>query len=251
MNGSKTLSKSSQIPLYQQVVEWIRENIYSGELVEDDRIPSEFQIMDMLDVSRGTVKKAVNQLVREGVLVQVQGKGTFVKKENIAYPLGEGLLSFAESLESQKIHFTTSVITSRVEPANRYVAEKLNIKSGQDILFLERLRCIGDEKVMLIENRINIELCPGITDVDFTQNNLFPTIEKLSNNKIRYSESRYAARLIGNDRGHYLDISEDAPVLHLEQLVFFSHGLPVEFGNVWLKGNKYYLGTILQRRDAN
>lgn len=105
------------------------------------------------------------------------------------------------------------MITSRVEPANRYVAEKLNIKSGQDILFLERLRCIGDEKVMLIENRINIELCPGITDVDFTQQNLFPTIEKLSNNKIRYSESRYAARLIGNDRGHYLDISEDAPVL--------------------------------------
>ncbi|EHG0201494.1 GntR family transcriptional regulator, partial [Salmonella enterica subsp. enterica serovar Napoli] len=74
----KTLNKSSHIPLYQQVVEWIRESIYSGELVEDDRIPSEFQIMDMLEVSRGTVKKAVDQLVREGVLVQVQGKGTFV-----------------------------------------------------------------------------------------------------------------------------------------------------------------------------
>lgn len=67
----KALIKSSQIPLYQQVVEWIRESIYSGELVEDDRIPSEFQIMDMLEVSRGTVKKAVDQLVREGVLVQV------------------------------------------------------------------------------------------------------------------------------------------------------------------------------------
>ena len=57
----KTLSKSSQVPLYQQVVEWIRESIYTGDLVEDDRIPSEFQIMAMLDVSRGTVKKAVEQ----------------------------------------------------------------------------------------------------------------------------------------------------------------------------------------------
>ncbi len=81
----KTLSKSSQIPLYQQVVEWIRQSIYSGELVDDDRIPSEFQIMDMLEVSRGTVKKAVDQLIREGVLVQVRGKGTCVKKENVAY----------------------------------------------------------------------------------------------------------------------------------------------------------------------
>ncbi|EPO4071238.1 GntR family transcriptional regulator, partial [Escherichia coli] len=48
----KSLSKSSQIPLYQQVVEWIRESIYTGDLVEDDRIPSEYQIMDMLEVSR-------------------------------------------------------------------------------------------------------------------------------------------------------------------------------------------------------
>ncbi|HFW4023036.1 hypothetical protein LEJ74_19065, partial [Salmonella enterica] len=53
-----------------------------------------------------------------------------------------------------------------------------------------------------------------------------------------------------NERGHYLDIGEDAPVLHLEQLVFFSRGLAIDFGNVWLKGNKYYLGTILQRLDA-
>ncbi|MGK3111647.1 GntR family transcriptional regulator [Candidatus Pantoea formicae] len=247
----KTLSKSSQIPLYQQVVEWIRESIYTGDLVEDDRIPSEFQIMDMLDVSRGTVKKAVAQLVKEGVLVQVQGKGTFVKKENIRYPLGEGLLSFAESLEGQKINFSTRVIATRVEPANRFIAEKLRIKPGQEILYLERLRFIDDEKVMLIENRINMELVPGIAEVDFNQHNLFPTIEKLSQQKIRYSESRYAARLIGNERGHFLDISEDAPVLHLEQLVFFSRELPVEFGNVWLKGNKYYLGTVLQRREVS
>lgn len=247
----KTLSKSSQTPLYQQVAEWIRESIYSGELAEDDRIPSEYQIMDMLEVSRGTVKKAVNQLVREGILIQVQGKSTFVKKENVAYPLGEGLLSFAEALASQKINFTTSVITARLEPANRFVADKLNIRQGQEVLFLERLRAIGDEKVMLIENRINIDLCPGIIEVDFNKENLFPTIERLSDKKISFSESRYAARLIGKERGHYLDIAEDAPVLHLEQLVFFSRGLPVEFGNVWLKGNKYYLGTILQRRDAN
>ena len=53
----KSLSKSSQIPLYQQVVEWIRENIYTGDLVEDDRIPSEYQIMDMLEVSREPLKK--------------------------------------------------------------------------------------------------------------------------------------------------------------------------------------------------
>jgi DNA-binding GntR family transcriptional regulator len=101
---------------------------------------------------------------------------------------------------------------------------------------------------MLIENRINMNLCPGIIDIDFNGNNLFPTIERLSKKEIGYSESRYAARIIGNERGHYLEVHEDAPVLHLEQLVHFEDGSPIEFGNVWLKSNKYYLGTILQRK---
>ncbi len=103
---------------------------------------------------------------------------------------------------------------------------------------------------MLIENRINIELCPGIVEIDFNQHNLFPTIESLSQRKIRYSESRYAARLIGNERGHFR-ISVKMHRFASGAVSLFSRGLPVEFGNVWLKGNKYYLGTVLQRREVS
>lgn len=244
----KTILKDSEVPLYLQVSEWIRENVYKGELGKGDRIPSENQIMEILQVSRGTVKKGVTMLVNEGMLVQVQGKGTFVKSENISYSLGEGLLSFAESLESQHLNFTTKVITSSVEKATKHVAEKLKIAVGAPIFYLERVRSVEGEKVMLIENRINLELCPGIVDIDFNQQNLFPSIEKLSERRISFAESRYAAKIVGGERGHYLEVNEDAPVLHLEQLVFFEKDLPIEFGNVWLKSDKYYLGTILQRR---
>ncbi|WP_139354728.1 UTRA domain-containing protein, partial [Escherichia coli] len=99
-------------------------------------------------------------------------------------PLGEGVLSFAESLESQKIHFTTEVITSRIEPANRYVAENLIITPGKDILYLEGVSSIGDEKAMLIENRINIELCHGIVTMDFNQHNIFQTMKNYQHRQI-------------------------------------------------------------------
>jgi len=244
-----TVLKDSEVPLYLQVSEWIRENIYKGDLTTGDRVPSENQIMDMLGVSRGTVKKAVTMLVNEGLLVQVQGKGTFVKSENISYSLGEGLLSFAESLESQHLHFETEVIESRRDVASKLVASKLGIEVGAPILYLKRVRSVEGEKVMLIENRINIAHCPGIEDIDFNSNNLFPTVERLSGKKIASSESRYAAKIIGADRGHYLEVHEDAPVLHLEQIVYFENNIPLEFGNVWLKSDKYYLGTVLQRRE--
>ena len=244
-----TVLKDSEVPLYLQVSEWIRGNIYKGDLTTGDRVPSENQIMDMLGVSRGTVKKAVTMLVNEGLLVQVQGKGTFVKSENISYSLGEGLLSFAESLESQHLHYETEVIESRRDVASKLVASKLGIEVGAPILYLKRVRSVEGEKVMLIENRINIAHCPGIEDIDFNKNNLFPTVERLSGKKISSSESRYAAKIIGADRGHYLEVHEDAPVLHLEQIVYFENNIPLEFGNVWLKSDKYYLGTVLQRRE--
>lgn len=244
------IEKDSAIPVYLQVSEWIRNKIYTGEWETGDKIPSEKQIMDLLTVSRGTIKKAITGLVNEGLLSSVQGKGTYVKSEseNISYSLGSGLLSFAESLEQQNLTYETQVIESRVESANKLTAERLKIELGAPILYLKRLRTVSDEKVMLIENRINLSYCPGIIDVDFNINNLFPTIEKLSGKIIGYSESRYAARIIGKERGHYLEVHEDAPVLHLEQLVHFENGDPIEFGNVWLKSNKYYLGTILQRK---
>jgi len=244
-----TVLKNSEVPLYLQVSEWIRGNIYKGDLTTGDRVPSENQIMDMLGVSRGTVKKAVTMLVNEGLLVQVQGKGTYVKSENISYSLGEGLLSFAESLESQHLHFETEVIESRIDTASKLVASKLGIELGAPILYLKRVRSVEGEKVMLIENRINMAHCPGIENVDFNKNNLFPTVERLSGKKIASSESRYAAKIIGAERGHYLEVHEDAPVLHLEQVVYFENSIPLEFGNVWLKSDKYYLGTVLQRRE--
>jgi len=244
-----TVLKNSEVPLYLQVSEWIRGNIYKGDLTTGDRVPSENQIMDMLGVSRGTVKKAVTMLVNEGLLVQVQGKGTYVKSENISYSLGEGLLSFAESLESQHLHFETEVIESRMDTASKLVASRLGIELGAPILYLKRVRSVEGEKVMLIENRINIAHCPGIEKVDFNKNNLFPTVERLSGKKIASSESRYAAKIIGAERGHYLEVHEDAPVLHLEQVVYFENSIPLEFGNVWLKSDKYYLGTVLQRRE--
>ena len=106
-------------PIYLQVADYLRNGIYAEEWGKGEKIPSENQIMADLEVSRGTVKKAVNMLVEEGLLQQIQGKGTYVTEGNISYPLGKGLLSFAESLESQKLSYETKVIASEFHKATK------------------------------------------------------------------------------------------------------------------------------------
>lgn len=241
------INKNSSMPLYIQVEEWIKSQIKQKSLKSGDRIPSENEIMTILQVSRGTVRKAVELLIKQSILEQIQGKGTYVKNKNISYQLGYGLKSFAESLKTQEINFTTEVITQRIEKACELVSEKLQIPLGTEIFYMERVRSVNGEKIMFIENRINLQHCKAIVDVDFTKFSLFDQLELLTRKRIEYSECRYSAKMIGKERAAFLNIEEHDPILHLEQLVFLENNQPIEFGNVWLKSNVNYLGTTLRR----
>ncbi len=128
-----------------------------------------------LEVSRGTVKKAVNMLV-EGLLQHFLRKRYYVTEGNISYPLGKGLLSFAESLESQKLSYETKVIASEFHKATKEIASKLGINVGDEYLYMKRIRYVEGEKVMLIENRLNSNLCKGIEKHDFNLESLFKVI---------------------------------------------------------------------------
>ena len=243
------VDRDSSKPIYLQVADNFRNNIYSEKWGTGEKIPSENQIMSELKISRGTVKKAVGILVEEGLLEQIQGKGTYVKGNDISYPLSGGLLSFAESLENQNLGYETSVVTSELRVSNNDIATKLKLKEGDDYFYLERIRSVEGEKMMLIESRLNHYIAPGIEKVDFNAEKLFHAIESKSGNQIKHSVNRYAARIIDGKRAKILEVPENSPVLHLEQLVYLENGEPIEFANVWLKANKYHIGTILQREE--
>ena len=179
---------------------------------------------------------------------KIHGKGTFVSNPNVEYSLNDQLMSFAESLDNQHLSYTTQVIQQELRPANAKIADMLKIPVGSQYLYLERLRSVADDKLMLIENRINITLCPGIEKVNFNNISLFNKIEELADRKISFARSTYEALTIGTERGKILELPPSTPALKMQQAVYLSEKEPVEYGSVWLKGNKYFLTTTLQRR---
>ena len=241
------LQVKNSVPLHTQASNFMREKIYNREWKVDEQIPTEYELMDILGMSRGTVKRAIKALVDEGLLVQTRGRGTFVTRPNITHPSGNCLLSFAESLHSQGIEFETSVLDQEVIYADEFLAEKLSIPLNAPVLFLRRVRTVDGEPIMYIENRISLLATPGLDKTDFSKETLFASIEKYAGKRIGYSQARYAAKIAGEQRGRILGVGEEAPVLHLEQYVFLADNTPAEWGNVWLCANRYVVGTILQR----
>lgn len=243
-----SINKQSMIPVYEQIANELRDKMYNGDLQDGDQIDSEPKLCMTLKVSRGTVRKALDVLIKEGRLTKIHGKGTFVTNPDVAYPLGGKLYSFAETLDMQHLNYDTQVIRQDLLSANKEIAEHLNIPIGDKFLYLERLRSVQGEKVMLIENRVNINICPGIQKKNFNNVSLFAEIEDITGKSIDSAMSTYEALIIGNKRGDLLNLPASSPILKVQQTVFMPNHKSIEYGSVWLKANKYFLTTTLQRR---
>ncbi len=239
--------QGSQSKVYPFVADWIRGKIYDSSWGPGDRLPSEVELASQLGVSRGTVKKGIAQLVGEGLLQQERGRGTFVTKPSLLYATGSRFLSFAESLRSQGIDFTTDVLRQDVCRADGVAARKLIVALGAPVLRLNRLRRTGDDPILLQESQVNLTACPGLEGLDYTKTPLFDAMQESSGRQIGYSKAHYSARVAGRERGRLLHRDERTPLLCVDMVVHLEDNTPIEWVKVWLPSDTYELSSVMQR----
>ena len=103
------LDRTGPAPIYLQIETWIREQIAAGAWPPRFKLKAEVDLATELDVSRGTVRKAISDLMAEGLLTQTHGRGTFVSPHVVEQPLADRLVTFSEDLISKGIPFETRV----------------------------------------------------------------------------------------------------------------------------------------------
>lgn len=144
---NKLLGNGDQ-PMYRQLSNIIRNNVASGLYEANHRIPTEMELSTKYDVSRVTVRKALEELVEEGILIRKQGKGTFVaekKTTNANYPH----TSFADACLLSGKKPTTRLLSYSMEMPTKSIAEFLGIEPSEMIIKIRRLRIADNEPVIL------------------------------------------------------------------------------------------------------
>ena len=245
--GSFQLNRASGETLHGKVSNYIRSKIYAKEWGPGKQILSEHDLMSQFEVSRGTVRKAIKTLVDEGLLTQEHGRGTFVCEPHIAHPGGDRPFSFAASLKDQGIAFKTVVLSKERIPATAEVAERLKINEGDPVLRLRRLRTAAGKPIMVLDSWTPMDICPGIEAMPLETMSLFEAVERCSGTRIMYSNMAYSARAAGKDLAAVMDVSENSPVLNLEQLIVLEDGRPIEWGDTMLCAGQTITGTARQR----
>ena len=240
------MDESSNTPLHERLSDELRERIRTRAWVPRQRIASEHELMETFHLSRGTVRRAIKTLVDEGLLVQRHGQGTYVAEPGVHHPSGERMLSFAASLREQGKSFTTIVLEQLVVPASEQAAVNLALGPGTPVLFLRRVRVVADEPIVCQESWLNLSVCPGLDNADFTSESAFDAVERCSRHKIKFSSMRYAAVSATAALAVYLRCKPGDPLLSLEQTISLEDHVPIEWSESWLREGQSVLGNSVQ-----
>ncbi|TCT17567.1 GntR family transcriptional regulator [Melghiribacillus thermohalophilus] len=239
------INKESPIPIYYQLQEHLKTKIENGELKSGDPIPSEREMAEKYEISRMTVRQAVNNLVNEGLLTRSKGRGTFVADKKIEQPLMK-LTGFSEDMKRRGIEPGSKLISFDVIKASKKVSKHLNINEGDSVYQISRLR-LGDGDPMAYEVSYLPEKRITKIPEDNIRGSLYSFIEECLGLKIERAiqtlEPSFATAL----ESDMLTIEKGSPVLLLERTTFLHDDVPIEYVKSIYRGDRYKFIAEMRR----
>lgn len=174
-----SVDTSSHVPLYFQIYERMRILIESGKLKAGDKLPTEANLRDQLGVSRMTVRQALSELVKDGLIVRKRAKGSFVAKTRREVPLVRDVLrSFTEEAGRYGRHLQTRILAQEIVLAEGRVAQELQVASGTRAVMIKRLRILDGEPIALETSYLLHDRFPLLATLDLTDASLYCTLKE-------------------------------------------------------------------------
>lgn len=206
-------------PLYVRIQEFLAEQILSGKLNPEDKLRSEREFSDELGVSRMTVRKAMTELVNEGLLERRHGSGTYVAKPKITYESQE-MINYVEVMQALNISTGSQLLGLEEIMASRRLANTLNIQLGDTIIRANILRLANRIPVVLERIFFPFALFPDLQDWDLEKSSIFDllnTIYKVKPSRISQTvEAVLASDLVARQ----MRVEENFPLLMLDRIIY-------------------------------
>src|SRR5579859_8307090 len=163
-------------PLYEQIKTALRSRILDGTYAAHSQMPSENDLCAMFNVSRITVRQALGDLQKEGLVFKLHGKGTFVSKPK-AFQNVTSLQGFAEAMSSMGYEIVNQVRSFRTVKADRHLATKLNVPEGAPLVEIHRVRLLNREPVSLEQTWVPEALGKRLAGADLATRDIFLVLE--------------------------------------------------------------------------
>lgn len=238
------IDHSSSVPLYQQIEDYIRELIESGEYDEGKLLPKENDIAKRFGVSRNTVRKGMYKLVMEGLLVRKKGVGTMVAPSTITTKLNEWH-SFSQEMNKRGVTFKNYHVNVETVQVSKKLAQLFQIEEGEEVVKVERLR--GDEQGPFVFFISWFHPRVGLTGNEDYSKSLRKLLEEEFSIYPYKSREKLKAIVASEEIAEKLSMDNDKPVLYRERQVYDAGGRIIEYNLCYYNGEKFSYSIDIER----
>jgi GntR family transcriptional regulator len=225
-------------PLYAQIKKILFERIQSAEWQPGFCIPTEAELCQSFSVSRITVRRALSELVAEGYLERISGRGTFVTQPPINQSLKQ-LTSFTQDMQGRGQRPGGVVLDLQTVPAEPELASRLNIGSTENIILLRRLRLANDEPLAVETAYLPVRYFEGLQSENLEGQSLY----KIMRERFGIVPSRAIQRIMASacpdPEARLLYVPKKSPVLHIFRTTYDQSERVVESVESFYRGDKY------------
>ncbi len=231
------INKNSPLPLYYQLKESILNAVKNKEFDVGDRLPSERELAEYHNISRMTVKKAVDILVDNGYLLRKQGSGTFVTDYQQSYSISP-LLSFTKEMEKKGLNYTTKILNF-TELKDQNAADKMNLKPAAKLFKLERLRLIENKPFLLENTYLAAENFSNLKKDELENNSLFRLVKEKYNIQLCNAEAEVEAVIFDSTIADKMQVKEGMLGLYFEQFSKNENEEIIEYTSAYYRNDNY------------
>lgn len=233
-------STQSGIPKYLQIYEWLHSSIRRKRIRIGDMLPPETELAGRFGVNRMTVRKALNKMVVEGMIVREQGKGTFLmsdKPRELVYNL-EVSTGFYADMQRYGVTPSMKLLSSEVIQADEETARILNLEEDSRVIALEYLFFGNDEPVMYEAAFLSYSEFRGLLDYDLNQLR-YPLVKERYHIVPNQANQSFSAVLASEKQQSLFRSPSPLPCLLLECTMFDAAGIPIDHGTYLYRGDRY------------
>ncbi len=232
------LNKDLPIPLYHQLKCALLEGIESGLWQAGEQLPNEGKLAENFGVSKITVRQALQELSDLGYVRREQGRGTFVSKPKLDQGPRE-LTSFTEEMRRHRMTATSRIIDRCVIAATERVAEALELREGDPVFVLKRIRAADAEPMGVQSAHIPLQLVDGIETAELDNVSLYEFLQARYGLQPARARETYFAIPAERDAAELLGIAPGSPVFSVERVTYLPNGRPFEFVRSVMRGDRY------------
>jgi len=247
MNQAIVNKVNGERPLYDQVYQALLKQIVDGTYQIHQQLPSEKELSELFNVSRITIRQALNQLQLEHLIYKIQGKGTFVSAPKSFQNISE-LQGFAEAMTDLGHEVFNVVKEFRFIPATPHIASKLKVSVNSTVVEIKRIRLLNRKPISFELTYLPEAIGTALQQINLSTRDVFLAIEEDLSIALGHADLNIDATLADEELSELLQVDLHAPLLRVERLTHDHAGHPIDFEYLYFSGERFQYRLRVDRK---